>query len=141
MGEKAVKAEETEPTLESSSLETPKITVEGEEKKDCEEGRSAHPLDAIQENPALIHLFTDAALLDRLVASWTAPTNRDGGASPLLEERLKPDEQMQGAVEEEKKIGDVADQKAADDEAGDVAVKVAESAVAQPAGESEDGAT
>ena len=31
-----------------SSLETPKITVEGEEKKDCEEGSSAHPLDAIQ---------------------------------------------------------------------------------------------
>lgn len=72
--EKAVKAEETEPTLESSSLETPKITVEGEEKKDCEEGSTAHPLDTIQENPALIHLFTDAALLDRLVATWTAPT-------------------------------------------------------------------
>jgi len=68
-------------------------------------------------------------------------SNRDGGASPLLEERLKPDEQMQGAVEEEKKIGDAADQKTADNEAGDVAVKVAESAVAQPAGESEDGAT
>merc|ERR1711971_796874 len=67
-------AEETEPTLESSSLETPKITVEGEEKKDFEEGSSAHPLDAIQENPALIHLFTDAALLDRLVATWTVPT-------------------------------------------------------------------
>merc|ERR1712181_32206 len=54
-------------------------------------------------------------------------SNRDGGASPLLEERLKPDqEQMQGAVEEEKKMPD------ADNEAGDVAVaKVAESAVAQ----------
>ena len=63
-----------------SSLETPKISVEGEEKKDCEEGSTAHPLDTIQvsiirinsknliffqENPALIHLFTDAALLDR----------------------------------------------------------------------------
>merc|ERR1712181_68139 len=73
-------------------------------------------------------------------------SNRDGGASPLLEERLKPnDEQMQGAVEEEKKIADAAsDQKktAADNEAGDVAVvKVAESAVAQPAGESDEGAT
>ena len=31
-----------------SSLETPKITVEGEEKKDCEEGSIAHPLDTIQ---------------------------------------------------------------------------------------------
>ena len=50
-------------------------------------------------------------------------SNRDGGASPLLEERLKPDEQMQGAVEEEKKIGD--------NEAGDAVAKVAESAVAQ----------
>ena len=57
-------------------------------------------------------------------------SNRDGGASPLLEERLKPDEQMQGAVEE-KKISDAADQKTADNEAGDVVVKVAESAVAQ----------
>jgi len=68
-------------------------------------------------------------------------SNRDGGASPLLEERLKPDE-MQGAVVEEKKtIGDAAaaDQKKADcGEAGEV---VAKSAVAQPAGESEDGAT
>merc|ERR1712181_80682 len=58
-------------------------------------------------------------------------SNRDGGASPLLEERLKPDdEQMQGAVEE-KKMADAVDQKktAADNEAGDVAVaKVAESA-------------
>merc|ERR1712192_328911 len=74
-------------------------------------------------------------------------SNRDGGASPLLEERLKPDqEQMQGAVEEEKKMPDAtSDQKktAADNaEAGDVAIaKVAESAVAQPAGESDDGAT
>jgi len=73
-------------------------------------------------------------------------SNRDGGASPLLEERLKPDdEQMQGAVEEEKNMADAADQKktAADNaEAGDVAVaKVAESAVAQPAGESDEGAT
>ena len=58
-------------------------------------------------------------------------SNRDGGASPLLEERLKPDDQMQGAVEE-KKISDAADQKtAADNEAGDAVVKVAESAVAQ----------
>jgi len=65
-------------------------------------------------------------------------SNRDGGASPLLEERLKPDqEQMQGAVEEEKKMTD-----ADNAEAGDLAVvKVAESAVAQPAGESDDGAT
>merc|ERR1712192_27742 len=64
-------------------------------------------------------------------------SNRDGGASPLLEERLKPDqEQMQGAVEEDKKMPD------ADNEAGDVAVaKVAESAVAQPVGESDEGAT
>ena len=31
-----------------SSLETPKITIEGEEKKDCEEGSPVHPLDAIQ---------------------------------------------------------------------------------------------
>jgi len=49
--------------------------VEGEEKKDFEEGSTVHPLDTIQENPALIHLFTEAALLDRLVASWTAPTS------------------------------------------------------------------
>merc|ERR1712181_48187 len=70
-------------------------------------------------------------------------SNRDGGASPLLEERLKPDdEQMQGAVEVEKKLADAADQKtAADNEAGDVFVKVAESTVAQPAGESDEGAT
>ena len=58
-------------------------------------------------------------------------SNRDGGASPLLEERLKPDE-MQGAVVEEKKtIGDAAaaDQKKADcGEAGEVGAK---SAVAQ----------
>ena len=44
----AVKAEETEPSLESSSLETPKINLEGEEKKDCEEGSTGHPLDHIQ---------------------------------------------------------------------------------------------
>merc|ERR1712012_736196 len=65
MGDKAAKVEETEPTLESSSLETPKISVEGEEKKDCDETSSAHPLDDVQENPALVHLFTDAALLER----------------------------------------------------------------------------
>ena len=55
----------------------------------------------------------------------------DGGASPLPEERLQPDE-MQGAVEEEeKKIGESAmlDQKKADSvEATEV---VAESDVAQ----------
>ena len=38
---------------------------------------------------------------------------------------------MQGAVEEEKKIGDASDQKTADNEAGDAVAKVAESAVAQ----------
>jgi len=70
--DKAAKVEETEPTLESSSLETPKISVEGEEKKDCDETSSAHPLDDVQENPALVHLFTDAALLERLVTSWTS---------------------------------------------------------------------
>merc|ERR1719400_2173246 len=68
----AVKAEETEPSLESSSLETPKINLEGEEKKDCDETSSAHPLDDVQENPALVHLFTDAALLERLVTSSTS---------------------------------------------------------------------
>ena len=35
-------------TFFHSSLETPKITVEGEEKKDFEEGSTAHPLDTIQ---------------------------------------------------------------------------------------------
>merc|ERR1719400_1573433 len=70
--DKAAKVEESEPTLESSSLETPKISVEGEEKKDCDETSSGHPLDDVQENPALVHLFTDAALLERLVTSWTS---------------------------------------------------------------------
>ena len=58
-------------------------------------------------------------------------SNRDdGGASPLLEERLQPDE-MQGAVEEEKTIIDssMVDQKKADSvESNEV---VAESAEAQ----------
>merc|ERR1719249_118932 len=69
-------------------------------------------------------------------------SNRDGGASPLLEERLKPDEMQEGALLEEKKtIGDVAaaDEKKAD--CGETSEVVAESAVTQPAGESEDGAT
>jgi len=70
-------------------------------------------------------------------------SNRDdGGASPLLEERLQPVE-MQGAVEVEKTIGDSAtvDQKKADSiEAVEVVV---ESAVAPPTptGEREDGAS
>jgi len=68
-------------------------------------------------------------------------SNRDdGGASPLLEERLQPDE-MQGAVEEEKTIIDssMVDQKKADSvESNEV---VAESAEAQPTVERQDGAS
>ena len=59
-------------------------------------------------------------------------SNRDGGASPLLEERLKPDEMQEGALVEEKKtIGDAAavDQKKAD--CGETSEVVAESAVTQ----------
>ena len=55
-----------------SSLETPKITVEGEEKKDCEEGSTAHPLDTIQVFIAKLYFQIDCffILLEFILKSY-----------------------------------------------------------------------
>jgi len=68
--------EEEEPQLESSSLETPKIKLEGE----SSDSASGHPLADLEaevpENPALVHLVTAGGLVGRLVAAW-APAAAD----------------------------------------------------------------
>jgi len=65
----------TPEVTDNSSLQTPKVSEggadedePGKEEKDCK-----HPLDDFNmvENPALIHLMTNAKLVDRLVAAWS----------------------------------------------------------------------
>jgi len=58
----------TTPDPNTSSLQTPKIT----ETEPTENEGTKHPLEEkITENPALIHLLTNARLLDRLISTWT----------------------------------------------------------------------
>lgn len=58
----------TSPDPNSSSLQTPKIT----EAEPTDSEGTKHPLEEkIMDNPALIHLLTNARLLDRLISTWT----------------------------------------------------------------------
>ena len=65
--------EKTPDTTEvgEASLETPKITEAGE----VEEAEAAqHPLESESfDNPALVHLLTQAGLMDRLITAWSSP--------------------------------------------------------------------
>ena len=65
--------EKTPDTTEvgEASLETPKITEAGE----LEEAEAAqHPLESESfDNPALVHLLTQAGLMDRLITAWSSP--------------------------------------------------------------------
>ena len=66
-------APDTTPPVDSSSLETPKVEVESGESKE-ESTSEMHPLEMKTfENPALIHLLTNAKLLDRLITVWSNP--------------------------------------------------------------------
>ena len=58
---------ETPPSSQdSASLETPKVELEGEAKE------TVHPLDTpLYDNPALVHLMTNAELTQRLVTAWS----------------------------------------------------------------------
>ena len=50
---------------DTSSLETPKVELDTADDKKAD---TTHPLDTITfENPALVHLLTNANLLDRLI--------------------------------------------------------------------------
>eukprot|EP00090_Calanus_glacialis_P000849 TRINITY_DN1059_c0_g1_i2.p1 TRINITY_DN1059_c0_g1~~TRINITY_DN1059_c0_g1_i2.p1 ORF type:complete len:1001 (-),score=360.21 TRINITY_DN1059_c0_g1_i2:284-3286(-) len=56
------------PDPNSSSLQTPKIT----EPDPADSEAPKHPLEEkIMDNPALVHLLTNARLLDRLITTWT----------------------------------------------------------------------
>merc|ERR1719187_330697 len=56
------------PDTNNSSLQTPKIK---EEEHDDNES-SKHPLEEkTMDNPALVHLLTNARLLERLISTWT----------------------------------------------------------------------
>ena len=58
------------PPVDSSSLETPKVELDGEKEE------TVHPLDQVVtcDNPALVHLLTSGRLVDRLVQAWSQPT-------------------------------------------------------------------
>jgi len=57
---------------DSSSLETPKVEVDATEN---EEKAEVHPLEASSfDNPALVHLLTNAGLLERLIKAWSNPS-------------------------------------------------------------------
>lgn len=67
-------AQDTTPPVESSSLETPKVEIDSGESKE-ESVSDIHPLEMKTfENPALIHLLTNAKLLDRLISVWSTPS-------------------------------------------------------------------
>jgi len=56
------------PDPNTSSLQTPKIT----EPETADSEGPKHPLEEkIMDNPALVHLLTNARLLDRLISTWT----------------------------------------------------------------------
>ena len=58
------------PPVDSSSLETPKVELDGDKDE------TNHPLEQVVtlDNPALVHLLTTAGLVDRLVKAWTTPS-------------------------------------------------------------------
>jgi len=56
------------PDPNNSSLQTPKIT----ETESVDTESTKHPLEEkVMDNPALVHLLTNARLLDRLISTWT----------------------------------------------------------------------
>jgi len=120
-------------------MESKMEQMESTERLAVEEKEGWSP--AMVSSPEATMLEHSKDIKDEEAGVEAEQSNRDdGGASPLLEERLQPDE-MQGAVEEEKTIVDssMVDQKKADSvESNEV---VAESAEAQPTGEREDGAS
>jgi len=57
---------------DTSSLETPKVEIDATE---TEEKAEVHPLEASTfDNPALVHLLTNAGLLERLIKAWSNPS-------------------------------------------------------------------